>query len=157
MELTAEQQQQVAAWVRGGDGPAQVQTKIEETFGVRMTFMEVRFLIDDLELDLVDATPAAPEKKNGDDDVVPFAEAEAELVDEPGGPGKVSVSVDAVMRPGAMVSGSVTFSDGETVQWQVDQLGQLGLIPSREGYQPSSEDIQEFQMQLQQALSQKGF
>ena len=151
MELTSEQQQKVAEWVRSGEGPAQVQRHLDEEFGIKMTFMDVRFLIDDLDLDLQNP----PEPAAAADPNQVSADADATLVDS--GPGGVSVSVDAVQRPGAMLSGSATMGDGETLQWQIDQMGRLGLVPPREGYQPSEADLMAFQQELQTVLAQKGF
>ncbi|MGF1452207.1 MAG: hypothetical protein ACFB21_09065 [Opitutales bacterium] len=146
MQLNAEQQQQVREWVRGGDGPAEVQRRLEETFGVKLTFMEVRFLIDDLDLDLV--APGAPASEPAS--TAPI-DAQAELESSP-----ASVEVDAVQRPGAMVSGSVTFSQGQRLGWQVDQMGRLGLIPGETAYEPSQEEIKAFQEELQKKLREKG-
>ncbi len=39
------------------------------------------------------------------------------------------LGVDTVARPGAMVSGSVTFSDGQKGHWYLDQMGRLGVAP----------------------------
>ena len=60
------------------------------------------------------------------------------------------------MKPGAIVSGTVKFSDGVNSNWSVDQLGRLALNPSQEGYQPSAEDLQIFQKELQSALQKHG-
>jgi hypothetical protein len=74
-----------------------------------------------------------------------------------GGPGKVTLSVDQLTRPGAVVSGKVTFSDGNTAAWQIDQSGRLGLVPPRPGYQPPASDVQPFQMALEAELSKLGY
>ena len=71
--------------------------------------------------------------------------------------GDISVTTDAVMRPGTMVSGKVTFSDGETCDWQVDQLGRMGIVPNKEGYRPSQEDMRKFSMKLEASLRRGGF
>lgn len=158
MELTEEQKQAVAGWVNEGVGLPEVQNKIREDFGIAMTFMDVRFLVDDLDLELQDENavaepePQAPEAPElVDDGPVPFSEGAAAPM------GSVSVDVDAIQRPGAVMSGNVTFSDGKSAGWQVDQMGRLGLIPSEEGYQPSEEDVAEFQTALQAEFQKKGF
>jgi hypothetical protein len=69
----------------------------------------------------------------------------------------VSLAVDQIARLGAVVSGKVTFSDGNTAAWQIDQTGQLGLIPSKPGYRPPASDVQPFQMALEAELSKLGF
>ncbi len=72
-------------------------------------------------------------------------------------PGGVSVSVDSLARPGALVSGRVTFSDGNTAEWYLDQSGRLGVMPAQQGYRPSPTDLHEFQMELQNELQKLGF
>ena len=70
----------------------------------------------------------------------------------------VQIDVDALVLPGALVSGSVTFSDGESLKWQLAATGQLGLIPGdNPDYRPSPEDIQSFQDQLEDVLRSKGY
>ena len=71
--------------------------------------------------------------------------------------GRVSVSVDRLARPGAMVSGKVTFSDGQSADWYLDQTGRLGVIPKQEGYKPTAMDVKEFQLALQDELARMGF
>lgn len=136
----------------------EVQKQLEEQFQIKMTFMEVRFLVDDLDLELKDK-PAKP-----DPDVTkappPNADAqpgEAELMDDGMG-GGVTVEVDKVQRPGVMLGGNVTFSDGKSMGWQVDQMGRLGLVPGPDkDYRPSEEDLAEFQTALQSELQKQGF
>ena len=69
----------------------------------------------------------------------------------------VSISVDQLARPGAVVSGKVTFSDGQKADWYFDQAGRLGLAPEQTGYRPPPGDLQEFQMALENELSRLGF
>ena len=71
--------------------------------------------------------------------------------------GKVSVGVDQIARPGAIVSGKVTFSDGQTADWYLDQAGRLGVVPKQQGYKPSAADVQEFQLALQQEVAKLGY
>jgi hypothetical protein len=72
------------------------------------------------------------------------------------GTGKVSVTVDQLMRPGSMVSGKVTFSDGQKADWYLDQQGRLGLAPAVQGYRPPQSDIAEFQVALDRELQKMG-
>ncbi len=71
--------------------------------------------------------------------------------------GKVSVGVDQIARPGAIVSGKVTFSDGQTADWYLDQTGRLGVVPKQTGYKPSQADVQDFQITLQQEIAKLGY
>jgi len=152
MELTHEQKQQVAEWVQAGDGLADVQRKLESEFDVQMTYMDVRFLVDDLDVELVDKTKASPSDVTKEP-AKPVS-AEAELVDDTRGP---RVEVDAVQRPGAMVSGTVAFSGGHSMGWQVDEMGRLGLIPTEgDSYRPTEEELMDFQSALESELRKKG-
>jgi hypothetical protein len=69
------------------------------------------------------------------------------------------VTVDkATLIPGAIASGSVTFSDGVTANWVVDQYGRPGFSKiSQPGYRPTPEDGQAFMRELSAALQQRGF
>jgi hypothetical protein len=146
-----EQKREVARWVSEGMGLSDIQKKINEDFGVVMTYMDVRFLVDDLDLTLVDE--AEPEQVAGED--TPVLSPDAPLLED--GSGGVQVELDAVNPPGAMASGSVVFSDGEKKNWTVDQYGRLALSGGAEGYKPSEEDVAEFQKELDSALRGKGF
>lgn len=158
MDLTPEQTEAVRNWIQEGKSLADVQRLLQEQHTVNLTYMEVRFLVDDLNVELAsepEPEPEAPAQENVEPMGGNNGVDEPEVVDS-GGAGKVSVDVDSITRPGAVISGSVTFSDGVTAQWQLDQMGRLGLSGTREGYRPSDEDIQAFQMELQSALQSKG-
>lgn len=154
-EPNSEQKKQIALWVNDGLGLSDIQKKINDDFGIVMTYMDVRFLVDDLDLDLVDE----------EEEVVPDAEDSPETGEQPSpedplaskDTGGVQVELDTVTPPGAMASGSVTFSDGQQKKWTLDQFGRLGLSGGDEGYKPSDEDVMEFQKQLDAALRGKGF
>src|SRR3954462_9957464 len=57
MSLTPEQTQAVASWVAAGDNLSAVQKKLAEQFKISMTYRDVRFLVDDLNLALKDPAP----------------------------------------------------------------------------------------------------
>jgi hypothetical protein len=65
--------------------------------------------------------------------------------------------VDQITKPGAIVSGKVTFSDGQIAEWYLDQTGRLGVVPKQPGYKPSAPDVQEFQLALQQEVAKLGY
>lgn len=160
MNLNEAQRQQVAAWVADGLKLSEIQTRLAAELGVGLTYMEVRLLVDDLKLTPKDpeppkpatpvATPAASAKP-------PDALEEAAPATPPGAAGSVSVTVDKLARPGTLVSGKVTFSDGVTAEWYLDQTGRLGVIPKQQGYKPSAADVQQFQMALEGELAKLGF
>jgi len=71
--------------------------------------------------------------------------------------GSVKVEIDRLVRPGAVVSGSVTFSDGTAGKWAMDQHGRLMLDTGKKGYQPSPGDVEVFQRELSTQLQRHGF
>lgn len=198
MSLTPEQKAIVSNWVAAGDNLSAIQKKLSDEFKISMTYRDVRFLVDDLNLTLKDAAPkvdtsdiskAAPPasptaaaqrgtdagtKKGffdkakeklglgkeeasaagGEDDL-----AEDEFDAPPAGPASVSVAVDNVtLIPGAVASGSVTFSDGVTGKWIIDQYGRPGFTElSQKGYRPKPDDAQAFMQELSRALQQRGY
>jgi hypothetical protein len=160
MNLDEKQKQQVAQWLDAGAKLSEIQSRLDSEFGIKLTYMEVRFLVDDLKLTLKDPEPAKPAeepkpaKVEGQkaDPATPIAGG---TPDAPRAQG-VSVSVDALTKPGALVSGKVTFSDGNTADWYLDQSGRLGLAPQTEGYRPSAADVQDFQVALEREISRAG-
>lgn len=150
MNLTEEQRQRVTAWILQGAKLAEVQARLQSEFGIKLTYMETRFLVDDLKLTPKDPEPPK-ETKLADDKKSPLK------VDPTPAPGGVSVGVDQIARPGAIVSGKVTFSDGQKADWYLDQTGRLGVVPAQQGYKPSQADVQEFQTALQNELAKMGF
>ncbi|MDD3180604.1 MAG: hypothetical protein PHQ04_09660 [Opitutaceae bacterium] len=194
MTLTPEQKQALVSWLAAGDNLSVVQKKLSDEFKISITYMDLRFLLDDLGLelkntpvtsaadtDLSTAKPAQPapgaEKKGlfeklkakviGQETPDPnnaeaFDEDDSlsdEDLDElpPGGAGQVKIDVDRIVRPGAVASGSVTFSDGVKGKWSLDQYGRLILDSGKTGYQPPASDIQAFQRELSIQLQRHGF
>ncbi len=156
MELSDAQKVAVTQWIQEGRSLADVQRSLREDFEISITYMDVRFLVDDLDIAVVEAEPEAPPEVEAGEDAT-TEPAEAELVDD-GGNGAVTVDVDAIPRPGSLVNGTVVFSDGVSLGWQLSAAGQLGLIPGDDPeYRPNPEDVQSFQSQLEEVLRKKGF
>ncbi len=172
MNLTDEQKQKVTSWIHEGLKLAEIQSRLADELGMRLTYMEVRLLVDDLRLMPKDPpappVPPPPPPSGAGKPAGPLAddEGEAQAVDAellpgpgagPAGQGKVAVTVDKLAVPGAVVSGKVTFSDGKSAQWYLDDLGRLGIAAKEKGYRPPAQDMQAFQAQLQRELQRMGF
>ena len=160
MNLDETQRQTVTKWISEGAKLSEIQNRLLSEFKLKMTYMEVRFLVDDLKL-----TPKDPEPPKV---VAPPADAPAanptklavEKNPAPEGTlptSNVSVSVDQITKPGAMISGTVKFSDGQIADWYLDQTGRLGVVPKVQGYKPSAADVQDFQLALQQEVAKLGY
>ena len=171
MILTPEQTAAVSSWVAAGDNLSVIQKKLREQFNVSLTYMDVRFLVDDLNLQLKDPpkkvdtsdvsktpakdSPVPPAVADGDDGLPPADD----VADAPAaGDSSVTVSVDGVtLIPGAIASGEVTFSDGVTGKWIIDNQGRPGFTKiSQPGYRPNPADAQSFMRQLEAGLQKKG-
>ena len=177
MNLTPEQKQAVESWVAAGDNLSTVQKKLAEQFKLNLTYRDVRFLVDDLNLVLKDAAPRvdasdlsrspAPAGPGRDAPVGKAASSpesaealEDDLAEEDlAAGGAVRIEVDKVsLIPGALASGSVTFSDGVTGKWVIDQYGRPGFTQmSKPNYRPSAADSQAFVQELSQQLQKRGF
>lgn len=119
-----------------------LQRRLKEEYGISVTYMDTRFLVLDLKIELREEPKVEPKKEEEKAPPVPT--------------GFVSVTMDSLTLPGSLVSGKVTFSDGETGIWMIDQNGRPGLDPDTPGYRPSQEDIVEFQKQLRDVIQKSG-
>lgn len=157
-KLSSQQTGKVSSWVAEGATLSQIQARLASEFDVHMTYMDVRFLVDDLNLSLIEKEEPKKAEEPSSDLVEPAPSAEpvpAESAPQP--QGGVSISIDTIMAPGAMVSGSVKFTDGSVGTWYLDQMGQLGFNPPTPGYRPSQADVADFQVKLEAALRQAGY
>lgn len=156
MNLDEKQRAKVAAWIADGLKLSEIQTRLAAEFGLRLTYMDVRLLVDDLKLTPKDPEPPKPAQPVGVQ--TQPAVAPAAKPAEPTKPaGGVSVTVDELTKPGAVVSGKVTFSDGQQATWYLDQMGRLGVAPKQQGYKPSAADVQQFQIALENEMAKLGF
>ena len=159
MKLDEAQRKQVATWIAEGLKLAEIQKRLDSELGLRLTYMDVRFLVDDLKLTPLDPEPPKPAVPAAEVAKTPGPTAPVAPVSPlpavPGG--SVSVVVDQIAQPGALVSGKVTFSDGNKADWHLDQAGRLGLVTQVAGYRPAAGDVQQFQAALEAELSKLGF
>jgi hypothetical protein len=146
MTLTDEHKKAVSAWIADGASLSDVQKRLKDELQITMTYMDVRFLVDDLKLQIKEEEPKQSEAA----DRLAAAKQEGEMQREGSAPaGGVNVTMDRITKPQALASGQVTFSDGETAEWMLDQTGRLGLVPGKPGYRPSETDVMAFQRELQ--------
>lgn len=170
MNLTDAQKLQVATWIQQGLKLSEIQSRLASELGVRLTYMEVRLLVADLKLTPKDpepekpavmlSQPAVPDRGARGDAKAPTnrpAERGAQTEGPRAPRGTVSVSVAEIARPGTIVSGNVTFSDGKQAEWYLDQFGRLGIVPAEQGYKPPSADMPALQRALESELSKLGF
>lgn len=165
MNLDEAQRKKVTDWIGQGLKLSEIQNQLNSELGLRLTYMEVRLLVDDLKLTPKDVEKAKPtETTIGSPTTTnPAAQTKAGMPaatplnpEAAPAPGGVSVTVDHLARPGAIVSGKVTFSDGNRAEWYLDQSGRLGLVAQQQGYRPPPADVQQFQTAIEAELSKLG-
>jgi hypothetical protein len=145
MSLTDDQKAAISKWIEEGASLSDIQKRLKEEFQISLTYLEARLLADDLKLALKE-----PERPVEPPPLPPPDKAPSTAA------GKVSVTIDQITRPGAMISGRATFSDGQAAEWYLDQTGRLGLNPSTPGYRPSQQDVMDFQMELEKLARNQG-
>ena len=175
MKLTEDQITTIKSWIESGDDLGKIQNQINESFDINLTYLETRFLLSDLKIELNEDEEEEeeepvdePSAEIQDSDNVtentedpeqlgtPSDDPEKEETDEGAQPTNINVSVDSITQPQCVISGKVTFSDGQLASWWFDQVGQLGLNPDQEGYTPSPEDVAVFQVELRKVLAEQG-
>ncbi|MEM1082563.1 MAG: hypothetical protein AAGI48_00440 [Verrucomicrobiota bacterium] len=144
-QFSEEQKSSLRQWAAEGASIADLQNRVKEDFGIGITYMDARFMVLDLGIEIQE------EQEEGK-----ASEPTPEIGATPEPTGTVNVSMDSVAMPGALVSGKVTFSDGEKAVWMLDQMGRPGLEADTPGYRPSEEDVMDFQKQLSELIREKG-
>lgn len=140
-QLSEDKVTAIKSWAAGGAQLPDIQLRMKEEFDLTLTYMDTRFLVLDLGIEIVE------EKK---EEPVP------EVKVAPVPTGEVTVTMDSIALPGALVSGKVVFSDGEAGIWMLDQTGRPALDPDTPGYSPTREDLMEFQKQLRALIESSG-
>jgi len=141
--------------LQAGNSLSEVQKILQNEHDINLTYMELRLIASELEEvsweKQDEALNAAPSPNLTDPDNVL-----ASGPDAPAGNGSTTVSVSKVLRPGAVMSGDVTFKSGARAEWYLDQASRLGFTPRENSEKPTEEDLREFQAELQSMLQRKG-
>lgn len=172
MELTEQQREAVKTWLAAGASLSDVQKNLKSEYGLTMTYIDVRLLVLEIGAEVKDKPEPKPEKPvppppapmeddpyadEVETEPLPADGSESGLPPDEAGGGNVTMTMDRLVVPGAMVSGDVTFSDGVKARWLIDQYGRFGLEPETPGYRPSNADLQAFQVQLRMELQRHGY
>jgi len=171
MELTDTQKTSVRQWAAEGASLSGIQTRLDTEFSIRISFMEVRLLVLDLELSIREKRAPAPPKPEepqtpADETADHVYDADADDMDDAAFPedsdpdappsGGVQVELSRLVKPGFAVNGDVTFSDGTKAQWGITSRGELSLSAVDPTYRPSPEDVRNFQVKLRALISGQG-
>ncbi|MEC5128029.1 hypothetical protein VSU19_14785 [Verrucomicrobiales bacterium BCK34] len=162
--LSDEQISQIQSWADGGDVLSDIQLKLAETFELKATYLETRFLLEDLKIELLPTPEPKKEEEEVPEEVAEETTGESEATpaaDEtpapaPTGDESATVTIDKVLRPEALISGRVVFNGGEAAAWWLDQMGRLGFEPDSKDFKPSEAQAMAFQKELQLAVQSSG-
>jgi len=100
MNLDETQRKQVAAWIAEGLKIGDLQKRMEAQWGLRLTYLEVRLLVDDLKLTPKDPPAPPPPHQT--------AAKAGESLPPPDLPaGNVRLTLDQITRAGAMTSAAL--------------------------------------------------
>jgi hypothetical protein len=148
--LTPEQIAAIQSWAERGDGLQDIQKALGSEWGIRVTYLETRFLLEDLKIELIPAPVPEEAKKPADEP--------AQSNEETAAAARLAhVTIDALLKPGALVSGKVSFASGGAAAWWLDQYGRLGMDRPDPTFQPNEEELAAFQQELRIVLKKRGF
>ena len=146
--LEKETERLVVELLNKGHSLAHVQKILDDEYNTKITYMELRLIASEQAIDWEQHdSKTAQSDKRLNLGVTDARQNESENKLE-----KTSVTLDRILRPGAVMSGNVHFSSGKTAEWQVDQLGRLSLNPTGASEKPSPQELQEFQLALQEKM-----
>jgi len=145
-----ERQAIVRQLLKDGRTLSQIQDFLRHEKGDNITYMELRILLSEM------PDAKLPEKEFSKPALPPTPAPSAGAGDAPAAPtGKLSISMDQLPAPGAMLSGYARFSSGAKAHWFLDETGRLGLEPELGTGKPTPADMQEFSTELRRMLQQK--
>jgi len=164
-QLSPEQLAQVEIWAADGANLNQVQDRLRTEFGITLTYLDARLLMLDVGVRIKDKPREVVKAPEPEPEATPALPAEDEtwnenfddVTTESPAVCQIKMSADQIAIPGALISGKVVFSDGQSASWFLDQMGRLGLNGAPQGYQPPAEDVPQFQQQLDLLLQKAGF
>jgi hypothetical protein len=141
----------MASRIAEGVSLSDIQNEVNEKFQQSMTYMDIRILAAGLDIDWQAKAAAKAEEEKKEEETAEEAAAAPEEAPVASADGQTVVEISKLMRPGTALSGSVKFASGSTADWYIDQTGRLGL-ENLVGNQPTQEDIQQFQIELEKAV-----
>jgi len=145
-----ERQAIVRQLLKDGRTLSQIQDFLRHEKGDNITYMELRILLSEM------PDAKLPEKEFSKPVLPPTPAPAAGAGDAAAAPaGKLSISMDQLPAPGAMLSGYARFASGAKAHWFLDETGRLGLEPELGTGKPTPADMQEFSTELRRMLQQK--
>ena len=146
-----ERKQVVRQLLKEGQTLSEIQDYLRKEKGDSITYMELRLLLSEMP----DVKLPEKEPPKSSPSVAANAGVKPAATDTaPQTSGKLSISVDQMPAPGAMLSGYARFSSGAKAHWFLDDMGRLGIEPELGSSKPTQKDTQEFTTELKRMLQQ---
>lgn len=141
--------------LQAGRSLSEIQDHLRKECHDSITYMELRLLLAEM------PDTKLPEKEFPKpvlpvESASPAKGAAAAAPPPAGGGSKLSISVDQLPAPGAMLSGFVRFASGAKAHWFLDGMGRLGLEPELGSGKPTTADMKEFSAELKRMLEESG-
>ena len=146
----------VARLLKEGRTLSEIQDYLRKEKGDSITYMELRLLLSEM-----------PDAKLPEKELLKSPNVGAASAPRQAGPGteapptpqtggKLSISIDQVPAPGAMLSGYARFSSGAKAHWLLDEMVRLGVEAELGSAKPTQADMKEFSTELRRMLQQAG-
>jgi hypothetical protein len=146
-----ERKQVVRQLLKEGCTLSEIQDSLRKDQGDSITYMELRLLLSEMpDVKLPEKEPPKPPPASAN------AAAKSVAAETASPSAKLSISVDQMPAPGAMLSGYARFSSGAKAHWFLDEMGRLGLEPELGASKPTQKDMQEFSTELRRMIQQHG-
>lgn len=145
-KVSNEQLEMVRRWASYGVDLNGIQKNLAAECGVHLTYMEVRFLLLDHNIEI-----ARPQEKPAPEPAPAAAPAPAPTPAAPTAAVKPTVTLDDLQLPGTLLSGKCSFPSGTQGSWQIDQMGRFGW--SQLSGTPTPVELQAFEIELRAILS----
>ena len=130
-QLSPEQIQSIRTWAEEGLDLNAIQKRLHEDLNIKLTFMDTRFLLQDLDIRISQPEPE------------PEAEQPGEL------PGTMPPP-DEITPPHALMAGKVLFKSGAQGAWDIDRTGRINWDVTLG--EPTADDLREFETELQSVI-----
>jgi len=163
MQLEPAQLEAVKSWLGEGASLSDVQKRLKEEFGVSMLYLDLRMLVLDIGASVKEAPKKAePVKSAPPVSDVGTSESDADDLDEDddlpaGDMPRIAVTLDRIMKPGALVSGEAVFPGNQKIHWILDRSGRLAIDQAPPGFAPTQDEAVAFQTALRETLMKNGY
>jgi hypothetical protein len=138
----------------------ELETKVWEQFEKGLTDNEIlNYVLEELNenMSYMDLRILRADYEEEHPETVEEPEPEPEETEEEAAEAKAGemIEMDSIRKPGSLLSGSGNLPSGARINWALDQSGRISIQPEGEA-QPTQEDLQIFQEELQSELMKRG-